>query len=297
LPTLFAVWLAAALVLYLVPTAVGHNLLRSSIFLFPLMLLASTLRSHRPRWLALTATVASLCAAVLPYASMVEARVGDPLSTRGAWTGTLAYLRAHSGPDFRVEVVPTANHWEAYYVAGAGFAIARGWYRQLDIADDRPLYAATLTGPAYRAWLRREGVRYVVLPIGPYEAIDGTREAELLVSGRAGLRRVWVGRYAGIYELEQPTPLITGPGVATVTRMSSGIVEGRASRPGRYLVRLHWTTDWRISRGAGCVAPAAHGLTELVLRRPGAFALGASQEPFVFLDRLLDGPPRCGATR
>jgi hypothetical protein len=38
----------------------------------------------------------------------------------------LVFLAAHPAPGFRLEVVPTSNHWEAYYLPRAGYALARG---------------------------------------------------------------------------------------------------------------------------------------------------------------------------
>jgi hypothetical protein len=37
-----------------------------------------------------------------------------------------------------------------------GFPLARGWYRQLDVADNPTLYANHLDATAYRRWLRSE---------------------------------------------------------------------------------------------------------------------------------------------
>lgn len=294
LPLLFAVWVAAVVVLFVVPTTIGHNALRASVFLFPLMLLAGRLRRFRPPLLTAATLLAALGVVTVPYLSMIDARASDPLASRAGWSGALEFLRRHETPDYRVEVVPTANHWEAYFVAGAGYPIARGWYRQLDLADNRAVYAAGLTGAGYRRWLRSEGVRFVVLPHDPLEAIDGAREAALLRSGRAGLRRVWRGANVTVFELPRPTPLVTGPGRAEVTALDSDRIVGTVSRPGSYLLRVHFTTDWRASpSGSVCVADTADAMTRLTVRRAGRFVLGASESPEVFLDRLLDAPARC----
>jgi hypothetical protein len=287
---LFATWASATLVVFLVPSAIGHNALRASVFLFPLMLLAGQLRGFRPRLITLAVVAVALGAVTIPYLSMIDARADDRLASPASWRGALRFLRLHDRPVYRLEVVPTANHWEAYYVAAAGFPLARGWYRQLDIADNPTLYAPTLTGSDYRRWLRREGVRYVLLPRGPLEAIDGAREAALLRSGEAGLRRVWHDRNAAVHELARPTPLLTGPGRAAVTAISASKIAGRTSRRGDYLLRVHFTNDWTIRHGSVCLHPTADGsMTKLIVRRPGSFVLAADERPTGFIDRMLDG--------
>src|SRR5262249_12063083 len=57
------------------------------------------------------------------------------------WQPALAYLDTHAEPGYRVEVVPTAAHWEAYWIPRAGYPLARGWYRQLDMIDNTVLYS------------------------------------------------------------------------------------------------------------------------------------------------------------
>ena len=81
-----------------------------------------------------------------PYVA-VATGLGDTRAARAEfWRPALAFLRADPNPNYRVDVVPTFDNWEAYYVPQAGFALARGWYRQLDLARNPALYRATLTG-------------------------------------------------------------------------------------------------------------------------------------------------------
>ncbi len=65
----------------------------------------------------------------------------------------------------------------------AGFPLARGWYRQLDIAQNPLFYEEPLEPSAYRAWLDSLGVRWVLLPNTQLGRIGEEREAELLRSG------------------------------------------------------------------------------------------------------------------
>jgi hypothetical protein len=289
LASLFAVWAAASIVVYLVPSPVGHNLVRASIFVFPLMLVAGALADFRPRWLAIVAVTASLAANVVPYAPMIAQRDSSAGSQVSFWRPILGFLDRHrSEAGFRVEVVPTANHWEAYYVPRDGFALARGWYRQLDMADNPALYAPRLTEPLYRAWLRSRAVRYVVLTNLPPEAIDAQREARLIRSSGSGLRDVWRDADATIYALPDPTPILTGPGDTTVTTLGSSRISGRVSRPGIYLLRVHFTPFWSIPRGSLCLGRSASAMTLLDMRTAGRFTIAAIESPGALLTAIFD---------
>jgi hypothetical protein len=198
------------------------------------------------------------------------------------------FLRAHSGPSYRVEVVPTANHWESYFLPAAGFALARGWYRQLDIADDAVLYARRLTGQSYRGWLRAHAVRYVVVPHLALEAIDAHREATLIESGGAGLRKVSSSAAATVYELRNPLSILDGPGAAAITALRSSEIDGWVGRAGRYVLRVRFTPYWSVVRGSVCVRPAAGDMTRLDAARAGPFAIRAIETPVGVVDALFD---------
>ena len=289
LASLFGVWAAASVVVYLVPSPIGHNLVRASVFVFPLMLVTAALAEFRPRRLAITATLAALAANVLPYAPMIADRASSAGSQLSYWRPILGFLGRHrSEAGFRVEVVPTANHWEAYYLPTAGFALARGWYRQLDIADNPALYAPRLTAPLYRAWLRSRAVRYVVLTDLPPEAVDAPREARLLRSADSGLRKVWHDRTASIYELPRPTPILTGPGDAAITTLGASRISGRVKRAGVYLLRVHYTRYWTVVRGSLCLAPSATAMTLLDIRNAGRITITAIESPAGLLTAIFD---------
>jgi len=288
LASIFVVWALATVVAYAIPSPVGHNLVRASVFVFPLVLVAAALADFRPRWLAFAAVGLALASNVLPYGAMIGDRARSVDSRASFWRPVVAFLRAHSTPSFRVEVVPSANHWEAYYLPRAGLAMARGWYRQLDIADDSMLYARRLTAVGYRAWLRAHAVRFVVVPHLPLEAIDAHREAALVESGATGLREVWTTRAATIYLLPHPTPMLTGPGVAAVTALGSSGIDGLTDRPGSYLLRVRFTPYWSVARGSVCLSRASGAMTRLDVARPGRFALRADETPVGILTAIFD---------
>jgi hypothetical protein len=280
----FLVWALSSIVLGVVPSPVGRNMLRASLLAVPLMLIAASLARWRPRSLAFAAVAAALAANVLPYASMISYRSSGVSAKASFWRPTIHFLRTHDPPDFRVEVVRTQDHWEDYFLPAAGIPLARGWYIQLDIADNGLLYRSKLSPVRYRQWLRRRAVRYVVLPHLPGELGYGGAEAALLRSGRSGLRPVWNTPQATIYRLPEATPLITGPAAAVVEHLDLTRIGGRVARAGTYLLRASYNPYWLIRAGSLCVTPAGRGMTWLHIHRSGSFVLQATENP----DRLLD---------
>jgi hypothetical protein len=279
LASLFLVWAAAGVAFELVPSPVGRNILRASVFVFPLMLVAAGLADWRPRRLALAACAVGLAANVLPYAAMIPYRSSAIGSKLSFWQPVIRYLEAHQQRGFRVEVVETANHWENYFLPEAGVALARGWYVQLDMADNRALYARKLSPTRYAAWLRQRAVRFVVLPHLPDEMTYGGSEAALLRSGHSGLPEVWSDSHASIYELPHATALLTGHAPATVTTFGASRISGRISRPGVYQLRVSYNPYWAVTRGSLCLSRAAGGSTLLHVRSSGRFTLQAIETP------------------
>jgi hypothetical protein len=298
LASIFVIWTAATVAGFTIHTPIGHNFLRPATLVFPLMLLAALLAGFRPRWLAYPAVAVAFAANVGPYVATALAR-SDRAATATFWAPLLRYVSAHSTPSYRLEVVPTINHWESYYVPKAGFAIARGWYQQLDAGDYPRLQRQTLTGAGYRAWLRSVGVRFVIVA-RTQPAADARAEARLLNSGHSGLDRVFEAPMGSVYELRRSKPILTGPGRAGLTRLTFGAIAGSTGAAGTYLLRVHYTSLWRVKRGALCLQPGPGGMTQVVVRRPGSFVLQAPEEAGALLDLIADGgaePHRCSSAR
>jgi hypothetical protein len=274
LAAFFALWALACLVAFAVPSPFGDNLTRLRGLVLPLVLLAALLARFRPRPVAVAAVTLALVYNLGPDVSALPKRAGDTRTADEAyWTPALAFLRARSDPDHRVEVVPTFGHWEAWWMPRAGLPLARGWYRQLDIAENPELYRTPLTPSAYQGWLRRMGVRFVLLPdarLGPLGARD---EAELLRSGRSGLVEAFRSRDWRIYELPHATPMLTGRATADIVALSHKRIEARVGAPGTYHLRVRYTPYWRVEAGHVCVARAREGMTEVVARAAGPFTL------------------------
>jgi hypothetical protein len=283
LALIFVFWALASVVAFAVPSPLGENVTRLRGFVFPLVLLAAVLARFRPLWLAVPTLVGALAYTLVPYVAVIPYRTDARPAERAFWEPAFAFLRAHADSEHRVEVVPTGDHWEAYWLPHAGFPLARGWYRQLDIAQNGLFYEGSLEPVEYREWLRANAVRYVVLPHAQLGRIGEEHEADLLRSGAAGLRLAFRSASAAVYELRDATSLLTGPGEARVTVYEHERLEGRIGAPGRYRLRVRYTPHLRVERGEVCLARGADGMTELVARRPGPFVLAAA----------LSGPSGC----
>jgi hypothetical protein len=200
-----------------------------------------------------------------PALSALDAATNGPSSEAAYYEPLIAELALLSrrGP-VRVEIPPTAHHWESAYVAPK-FALARGWERQLDIAYDPLFYQARpLTPSEYRTWLVANGVSFVALANAPLD-YAATAEARLLRSGEVkGLRAVWHTASWQLWMVVGSQGLATTP--ATVVSLSPRSVDVRYSHPGLSTLRLRWSPFWSLAGPAAreaCLRPAPGGWTEL----------------------------------
>jgi hypothetical protein len=294
LAAFFLVWGGASIAMFVVATPVGENLTRLRSIVFPLMLLTAFIARFSPRWLAALALATAFTYNVAPYAAPMLERTDVRPAHRAFWAPALGFLAKRSGPEYRVEVVPTFDHWEAYWLPRAGVPLARGWYRQIDIARNELFYEQPLTPALYRAWLRGMGVRFVLLPQTRLGQKGEEREAALLRSGRSGLTVVFADANITIYEHPRPAPILTGPGKPRLTRLDHTRIEGTLTRPGTYTVKIRYTRYWRVRAGAVCVERIVGGMTRLRATRPGRFALAVPEAPASLVRLLVGRPPaRC----
>jgi len=285
----FALWGLGSVVVFLVPSPLGDNWTRLSAFVFPVMLLTASLAGFRPRRLVVLALAAAFAYNLVPYMLLIPSRLDTQTQHASFWQPAIGFLRAHDRPGYRVEVVPTAEHWEAYWVPRAGLALARGWYRQLDVADNRVLYEKNLDASAYRSWLRANAVRYVLLSrTAPLDWDGGPQESRVLRSAGSGLKVVFRNRNWTIFELPHATPLLTGPASPVVTTFGHTVIGGRVFEAGRYLLRAHFNPYWRLT-GAGCAAPGPDKMTILDLARPERFTLAVPGTPAALVREIVGG--------
>jgi hypothetical protein len=278
----FAVYLLANLASFAVPSALGENVGRLRYLALPVALLVCALRLWRPRGLTVLALVLVASWNLTPLAWSLDHNVSDPTSRAPFWAATVAQLRSRLTPDYRVEVVDTAGHWGAFYLARAGIPLARGWYRQDDFPQNSVLYGR-LTPRAYLHWLHQTAVRFVVLTDAPTD-YSAQRESALIEAHPELLRPVVRLHGTTIFEVRQPTPLIHGAGPARVVALGSTDVRFDVAAKGTYHVAIRYSPYWRAR--PGCVAEAPDGDVRLTARASGPieleFQLGMQQ----FLDAL-----------
>ena len=291
----FAVWAAASVFAAVVATPVGTNLTRIRPFALPLVLLACILVGWRPRVLAAAALAAAFAYTAIPYG----ARIVDASRARSydasLWAPALGFLARAGHSGHRVEVVPTAAHWEAYHLPRAGHALARGWYRQLDVAANALLYEDEISPAAYRAWLGRLAVRHVVLPPFPLDALGARAEATLLRSGRSGLKLVFQRAGWAIYELTDAPPLLSGPGPDATAALAHERITGSVGTSGRFRLRVPYTPYLDADSSGVCGEPAPDGMTVLNVRHPGRFVLAVRESPLGVAAAATGLSRPCGA--
>jgi hypothetical protein len=253
-------YLLASTLLWLAPNPLGGNAVRLGA-LFGGPVLAAVLLARRPRLSGVAVPVLALALAgglywqVTASVSQIVRSVGDPSTSRSYFQPVAHWLRAHGGPGVRVEVPPTANHWESAYLA-TQFELARGWLRQLDTTRDDIFYDGerVLTAAAYHRWLRGNAVSYVALPDAQLD-YSSVAERKLILSSPPYLDLRWSSPHWRIYAVRDPEPLVEPLGAATARTLWVG-PQGfglDVTRPGDFLVRANFTPYWSIARGTGCL--------------------------------------------
>jgi hypothetical protein len=270
-------YVLAATVLWLVPNPMGGNAVRLGA-LFGGPVLAAVVLARRPPMAGFSVLVLALTMAgglywqLTPSVNQIARSFGDPSTTHSYFEPAAHWLRAHGGRGVRVEVPPTANHWESAYLAPE-FDLARGWLRQLDTTRDDLFYAddKPLTDGAYSVWLRDNAIRYVALPDASLD-YSSVGERRLIARQPPYLALRWSAAHWRIYEVRNPAPLVQplGGGEARTRWIGRQGFALDVTRPGDFLVRVNFTPYWSISRGSGC------------LLRRGDWTLARAGHPGVF---------------
>jgi len=290
LRAIFVVYLAACLAAYLVPSAIGENIARLRFAAIPVAVLAFSLREWRPRLVVVVGLALAIAWNVTPLAASYAKGAADPASSTAAyWAPAVRFLQQNLTPSYRVEVVDTTGHWGAVYLPKAGIPLARGWFRQDDFPENQLLYSAL--GPrAYTRWLRSLGVRYVVLTSAPVDYSARGEEA-VVMSGQTPLRPVFTTSELAVFELDGARRIVTGPGKASVVRLTQSHAVLRLGRPGTYRVAIRYSPYWKSS--TGCVWNGSDGMMRLVTPRAGTITLGFDVDAQRALTTLAGRKPDC----
>jgi hypothetical protein len=290
------VYVLACLGCLLVHSPVGSNVERYAMLAGPLLLCAAlssgasagssageaggrSKRCWRPagwRWRVGPAAAMALCVSAV---WVVWGPVRETLAVAGSEATSASYYvpverflaEQHEGP-VRVEVPLTRSHWEAAELAPT-VSLARGWEKQLEMRFDDVLLRRGLTAASYDRWLHEQAVAYVALPDVPLDP-SSAQEGRLIRGGLPYLKEVFASVHWRIFRVLAPTPLASGPG--TLTALGHDSFALRASKPGRFVVRVHFTRYWTLTSGSGCVARAPGGWTAVSARTRGTVVVSAS---------------------
>jgi hypothetical protein len=284
----FPVYALGCIAAFLVPSALGDNVLRVRYVAFPIAVLLLALREWRPRPLAFVALGLALSWNISPLVGSVTASAGDPSASASYWAPAIVYLHRHLTPSYRVEAVDTSGHWPAYYLPRAAIPLARGWYRQDDFPQNSILYGH-FGSKAYLAWLRGLGVRYVVLATAPPD-YSADAESDLLRSGRARLPIVFATPTLTIFAVPSPRKIVTGPGRSRVVAMREAGLTLRVGARGVYRIAVRYTPYWHAS--SGCVSAGKDGMIRLRALRPGLVKMSFRISPGQVLDEVAGSKPK-----
>jgi hypothetical protein len=171
----------------------------------------------------------------------------------------------------------------------------RGWYRQSDFPQNELLYDTKLAATTYNEWLRRLGVRYVVLSDSAPDYSSRT-EAALIHAGGSRLIPVFRSAHVTIYAVPHATPIVTGPGSASVSWLYPARVVFVVDKPGTYRVALRWSPYWRSYQG--CVGRTKDGMVRVTTAQAGLVDLDFRLSVQRGLETLAGIKPRssCGGS-
>ena len=285
----FLAYLALGWAAKLYPSALGGNATRLLDYVaLPLLALAAALRGFRPRLLVALALGIAVAWQSVPIVKNAVGGYTDQAQAATFWLPALEFLRpiAQRAPNYRVEVVATWGHSEAYYLPKSGIPLAGGWYRQNAYRpQDLPGYRGGPVTPAlYRDWLRAMGVRYVLLPKDELDPA-ARAEAALLRQGVPGLELRSSSRHLAIYELRDASPILTPPAGAPasagprtrILRMTGDSISLYAPVAGVYSLRVSYTRYWRVDDpAAACVERGPGVMSQLRVMQPGPVRLHVS---------------------
>lgn len=230
--------------------------------------------SPRLRLLAVAIVVPFAVWQWAPSQKIVTSSTASPAVNEAYYQPLIHEIHSLAPGPVRVEIPPTLEHWESAYVA-PHISLARGWERQLDIADNPLFYTqGALTVASYEAWLDNEGVSYVALPDAQldYAAID---EGKLLQSGQVTtLTPVWKTVHWTLWHVVGSPGLVTGGAVLTSLEPDHLVLAVQS--PGLVTIKVRYTAFWSVAAGAACVGPAPGGWTNVDASQAGLVELSAS---------------------
>jgi hypothetical protein len=244
-----ALYAGAVLCAFAIPNAMGGNVVRlSTLVAGPMVVLGLAGRRH----LRLLAVLMALPLIYWQWQGAVRdfsRASADPSVERDFYTPLLAELKARTGGEpVRIEIPPTRDRWEAYYVS-AEFPLARGWERQAE-ADESQLFRSGLSPGSYRNWLAANGVSYVAIPDVPLDYL--AHREELLIDRKLSyLRPIWSNRDWRLFAVRDATGLVDRP--ASISSIGADWFDLRIPRASSFELRIHFSPYWKVTSGTACL--------------------------------------------
>jgi hypothetical protein len=244
-----ALYAGVVLCAFAIPNAMGGNVVRlSTLVAGPLVVLGLAGRRH----LRLLAVLMALPLIYWQWQGAVRdvsRASADPSVQRDFYTPLLAELKARTGGEpVRIEIPPTRDRWEAYYVSPE-FPLARGWERQAE-TDELQLFRSGLSPRSYRNWLLANGVSYVALPGAPLDYL-AHREELLIDRSLPYLEPIWSNGDWRLFAVRDATGLVDRP--ASITSIGADWFDLRIPRASRFELRIHFSPYWKVSDGTACL--------------------------------------------
>ncbi|HEX5983393.1 MAG TPA: hypothetical protein VFY69_04225 [Solirubrobacterales bacterium] len=264
-----ALYGAAVLCAFAIPNALGGNITRLSVLAAgPVSVLALAGRRNL-RLLALLLAVPLLYWQWQGAVRDFSRASADPSVQREFYVPLLAELRERTGgAPVRIEIPPTLDRWEAYYVSPK-FLLARGWERQQE-AEEHHLFESALTASSYRNWLLSNGVSYVALPDARLDYLS-QREKVLINRGLPYLDPVWSNSDWRLFAVRGATGLVDHP--ARVTSLGPDWFNLSVPKASNFRLRIHFSPYWKVT-GAGVCLRAQGPWTLVEATRPGRIHVG-----------------------
>ncbi len=270
------VYLYAAMsaVLFLFQTPIGANDARLATTMAVAVLIAVGRRRA-----VVAALVAFLLAwEVAPALGAIDIDERDASTSPAYYASLIAEMHRLAPGPTRLEIPLTHEHWETAWVAPT-VPLARGWERQLDIADNPLFYrSGALNRSTYRSWLTANGVSWVALPNAPLD-YSARSEARLLRAGAPYLEPVWRDRNWVLWKVEGTTGLVSGP--ARLTELGPDEFTVAARTAGTDVVRIRYSPTWSIvdADGGSCLSRTRGSWTRVQVRHPGVIRVVAEVLP------------------
>jgi hypothetical protein len=234
---------------FVIPNAMGGNVVRlGNLIAGPLVVLALAGRPQRRLLLVLLA-IPLFYLQWQGAVRDVSRASADPSVQREFYTPLLAELTTRTGGEpVRIEIPPTRDRWEAYYVSPR-FPLARGWERQAE-TDELHLFRSGLSPRSYRNWLAANGVSYVAIPDVPLDYL-AHREELLINRDLPYLEPIWSNGDWRLFAVRDATGLVDRP--ARISSISADWFELQVPHAANFELRIHFSPYWKVSGGGACL--------------------------------------------